>query len=409
MKSKRILSLFLAFLMTFCSVACAKEEKEKETAQEEVTSESVPGTFTEKDEKFLKEFADDYFDGKYDDKRYFAYDDLSKYFSLASYEGIHYPDDALLAETVTDQEVEDYITQIFLASVVSDDQYETLTEGVIQRYDMLTLDYKGVVDGKEVENATAKDQSLLIGSNSFIKGFEDGLLGKKVGEEIVLNLKFSPYYQAQEVKGKDVTFYVTVHQIQRPRLPEFTVDVINQAFSTSLKDMEEARVWIKEMLNTQAKNNAFSYLATFLQDDILSRSTVKEYPQKELDHFISHYKSYYEQYLEEGQTIETFCQESLGMSYDEFLKAAEDYAKQEVGVKLMLYAIAEKEGITCEKEQIVSLIRGLYTSENDGFYGSLESMVKDYINIYGADYFENQVIATAVMEVVSDTAVKEAL
>lgn len=408
MKLKRILCLCLALVMLF-SIACAKEEsKATETAEKEQSSQGEAGKLSQADEKFLKQFADDYFDGEYDDKRFFAYDDLSQYFSLASYEGIHYPDDALLTESVTDQEVEDYITQIFLASVVSDDQYTELTEGVIQRYDMLTLDYKGIIDGKEVEKATATGQTLLIGSNSFIKGFEEALIGKKVGEEIVLNLKFSPYYQADEVKGKDVTFHVTVHKIQRPTLPEFTVDVINEAFSTSLKDMDKARAWIKEMLNSQAENNAFSYLATFLQDDILSRSRVKMYPQKELDHFISHYKGYYEQYLEEGQTLETFCQESLGLTYDEFIKDAQEYAKQEVGVKLMLYAIADKEEISCTKEQLISLIRGLYVSENDGYYGSLESMVTDYVNIYGADYFENQVIATAVMEVVSSTAVKEA-
>lgn len=399
---KRILSILLVLGMLFCIVACGEKGEKTETGEEIKTGET-----SQKDEEFLAQFLKDYYDGTYDDKKNFAYEDLSRYFEVASYKGITYPDDDMISDVVTDQNVEDYIAQIFLASEVSDDEYTTLTEGVIARYDMLTLDYRGVIDGKEVENATAKNQSLLIGSSSFIKGFEDGLIGKKVGEEIVLNLRFSPYYQSDEVKGKDITFYVTVHQILRPKMPEYTVDVINKTYSTKFQNMDQARAWLKEMLEDQAKNSAYSYLATFLQDDILSRSTVKEYPQKEMDHFITHYKNYYMQYVEDDQTLEDFCRDSLGISYDKFLKDAEDYAKQEVGVKLMLYAIAEKENISCKKEQLSALIKGLYASDNDGYYGSLESMVKDYINIYGADYFENQVLANAVMEVVTASAVKE--
>lgn len=401
-KTKRFLSALLAVGMLLTLVSCGETEKQTETGEETKTSQT-----TKKDEEFLTEFLNDYDKGTYDDKKFFAYEDLSQYFELASYKGISYPDDAMISSEVTDQNVEDYIAQIFLASEVSDDEYTTLKEGVIQRYDMLTLDYKGVIDGKEVENATAKEQSLLIGSGSFIKGFEEGLIGKKVGEEIVLNLRFSPYYQSDEVKGKDITFYVTVHKIQRPKMPEYTVDVINKTYSTKLKDMDEARDWLKEMLKAQAENSAYSYLAAYLQDDILSRSTVKEYPAKELAHFVTHYKNYYMQYLEDDQTLEDFCKESLKISYAEFLEAAEDYAKQEVGVKLMLYAIAEKENISCKKEQMSALIKGLYQSENAGYYGSMESMVKDYMNIYGADYFENQVLANAVMEVVTASAVKE--
>ena len=148
---KRVLCIFLALFLLFGAVSCGEKEKKTETAEETKTGESE-----KKDEEFLNQFLSDYKAGKYDDKKYFNYEDLSLYFDLASYKGISYPEDPMISEEITDQNVEDYIAQIFLASEVSDDDYTTLTEGVIQRYDMLTLDYKGVIDGKEAKNATAE-------------------------------------------------------------------------------------------------------------------------------------------------------------------------------------------------------------------------------------------------------------
>lgn len=410
-QAKRIFLIALAFTMVLSAPSCGKEENETQETKTEET-QTVTELSTEEaakaDEEFLDQFLADYRNGKYEDKKYFLYEDFSAYVELAPYTNLTYPDDPLLDETVTDEEVEAFVTQIFLTSEVSDDEYTELTEGVVQKYDVVTLDYRGVIDGEEEENATAQDQSLLIGSGTYISGFEEGLIGKNIGEEVVLNLAFSPYYNAEDVAGKPVVFYVTVKKVERPAIPEFTVDVINKVYETEFASMDEARAWIKEALTLQAESEAYSCLASYLQKHVVKASTVKEYPEREMEHYRNHYIAYYSQYLSDGQTLEAFCAESLGITYEEFLLNAEEYAKEEIKIKLVIGSIARNENITCSDEQLRSCITGLYASDDSGVYGSLKSMVVDYTDIYGADYFENQVISAAVMEFVNASAVKEA-
>ncbi len=407
MNLKKVLSILLVFVMLFSLYSCGEEKKEKNT--EEETKETSAQGFTKEDEAFLKAYASDYRQGKYDGNKKFQYEDLSVYFELAPYKGVTYPDDPVLDAEVTDEYLEDYLTQIFLAAEVSDDEYTLFTEGEIQKFDMVTLNYRGLIDGKEVEDATAENQSLLIGSGSFITGFEEGLIGKKIGEEVVLNLKFSPYYAEKEVAGKDVVFYVTVKELQRPAIPEFDVKVINENYKTDFKTVDEARKWLKSALEEEKENNAYAYLSTYFQDTLMEKSTVKSLPEKEMELYRKHYAEYYSQYKEEEISWEDFCAEQLGITYDEFKKETEEYAKESVEANLLIRSIAKEEKITYTDEQMISLIRGIYKEQGEGYYSSVEEMVTDYMEIYGADYFEHQLITAQVLELIHEHAVKEAV
>ena len=402
--------LLIVFLLAaLCGCGKADPEQTKESFAGE-SGEGAVGTsvLTKADEAFLTQYLADYAAGKYDEGKKFQYGDLGDYFLLADYKGIVYPDDALIRKDVSEEDVESYLTQIYLSYQVGDDQYTLVTEGEIQKYDMATLDYRGVIDGKENERATGQDQSLLVGSGSFLRGFEEGLLGKKIGEEVVLNLKFSPYYSGKEVAGKSVTFYVTVKEVQRPAIPEFQVDVINEVYSKSFRDMDEAREFIRAALEEQASDRAWSLLSTYLQDDVMRRSTVLSYPEREMGLYREHFLSYYAQYMTDGQTWEDFCQTELDTTYDEFLKKAEEYARESVTANLVVRSIAKAENITCTEEQLRALIEGIYANQGE-HYGSLASLVTDYTEIYGSDYFEHQVITESVLELIQENAVCEAV
>ena len=404
-KGKRLFCLLLALLCLAGLIGCGeKETEETRTTAESGETRAFTGDLTKEDEAYLARYLADYKAGKYDEGKKFRYDDLREYFLLADYKGIAYPDDEMIRGNVTQEEVEAYITQIYLSYQVGDDQYTRVTEGEIQKYDMATLDYRGILDGKEVEKASAQDQSLLIGSGSFVRGFEEGLLGKKIGEEVVMELKYSPYYSGKEVAGKSVTFHVTVKEVQRPAIPEFQVDVLNEVYSKSFRNMDEARDFIRSALEEQAADRAWSCLSTYLQDDVIGRSTVLSYPEREMGLYKEHFLSYYAQYMTEGQSWEDFCQTQLNTTYEEFLKKAEDYARESVAANLMVRSVAKSEGITCSKEQLASLIRGIYRNQGES-YGKLESLVTDYMEIYGSDYFEHQVITESVLELLQKSAV----
>jgi trigger factor len=110
--------------------------------------------------------------------------------------------------------------------------------------DKVKIDFTGKMDGEVFEGGEAKDFELELGSNSFIPGFEDGLVGKKAGDEVTLNLSFPEDYQKEDIAGKEVEFLVTVHEVKEAVLPELNDDFFkdfgvteggNEAFVEEIK------------------------------------------------------------------------------------------------------------------------------------------------------------------------------
>lgn len=394
---KRLFSLFLALLMLLGAVSCGEE------ATESKTEENKGSAVAKTDEEQLEEFVRAYRAGEYKDAMLYQYEDLTKYFVLAEYKNLKYPDDMLIADSVTDEAVEDYLTTIVLNEFVPDDQYTDVTEGKLQKWDVVTIDYEGYMDGEKIKDATAEGQELLLGSGAYIHGFESGMIGKDMSEKIRLDLRFSPYYSAKDKAGKDITFYVTVKKVQRPTIPEITSDIINKMYSTTYKSMDEVKAALKKDMDSAQAGRAHSNITTFLQDDIVKRSTVKEYPEKEVGHYMLHFADYYGQFVETGSTLEEFCKEEMGISFEEFKALARDYAEGNVANTLMILSVCRAENITCSDEQLKAMIRGLYENQN-GLYGNMESFLADYSDIYGADYFEIEVLEAAAMEKIRETA-----
>lgn len=397
----RLLSLLLVSAMLLAPVSCDTAAETEETA----TAATEETAVKKSDEEQLADFIRAYRAGEYKDKMYFQYEDMTEYFTLASYDSIRYPEDELIAETVTDQAVEDYLTTMILNTKVTDEEYTEVTSGPLQKWDVVTIDYKGYMDGEEIDDATAEGEELLLGSGAYIPGFETGLIGQNFDKEIRLDLHFSPYYSAKDKAGKDITFYVTVKKVQRPAIPEITVEVVNELYSTSFKTMDEVKAELKEDMDAAQQSRAHSNISSYLQNDILQRSTVKSYPEKEVNHFTTHFVNYYAQYVEDGSTLADFCEKELGLSYEEFTEKAREYAEEEVAGTLMVLSVCREENITCSDEQLEAMIRGLYENQN-GFYGDMRSFLYDYTDIYGADYFELQVKSAAVAEKIRETAVK---
>lgn len=103
-----------------------------------------------------------------------------------------------------------------------------ITDRAVEAGDEVTLDYSGTVDGVAFEGGTAQDQKLVIGSNSFIPGFEEQMIGLKIGEEADLKVKFPDEYHADTLKGKDAVFHVKVNAISHEELPALDDDFANE-------------------------------------------------------------------------------------------------------------------------------------------------------------------------------------
>ena len=133
--------------------------------------------------------------------------DVAKYVTLPAYKNM----DVTVSGTyeVTEDDVRDYVNN--MCSYYP--EYEDTDKTVVENGDCVDIDYEGKKDGVAFDGGTAQGYVLEIGSGTFIDGFEDGLIGVKVGETVDLNLTFPENYQSKELAGADVVFTVTVNKI----------------------------------------------------------------------------------------------------------------------------------------------------------------------------------------------------
>ena len=128
---------------------------------------------------------------------------------------------------------------------------QDVTDRPVQAQDTVNLDYAGSVDGVPFEGGTAQGQTLVIGSNTFIPGFEDQMIGMSIGEEKDLQVKFPEQYHAEELAGKDAVFHVKVNGIQEKIKPELDDD-----FAADVSEFDTFAAYRQNIVDTLEKNAA---------------------------------------------------------------------------------------------------------------------------------------------------------
>lgn len=397
---KRILAVLLALaLFTALFSSCQKQPETQPTTAEpekQLTDEEAVAAYLEK-----------LHSGNYSDK-YYDYEDLSVYLQLGEYKGVKYPDAPEVATAVSDKETDDFIAFLFLENFASDEDYETLEEGVVQRYDTAVIDYEGYMDGELFEGGSASGTELGIGSGTFIPGFEDGLVGVKIGGTVTLDLQFSPYYSNSDVAGKAVTFRVTVKSVRRAAIPEVTVDQINETWNTTYETYDEFVDAVKSDLSSEQAEKAQDCIRLYLQNRILENSTKSEkMPEKEMQHYRDHFDAYYEQYAEQyGLSLDSFIVQQMGTTREVYDEKREDFARNAVLIDLYTFLIAEKEGLSWTDEQVTALLTGSYQNMASSF-GTMQNFIDYYVSVYGTSYFADNVLNNLVNQLVMQSAEKE--
>ncbi len=125
-----------------------------------------------------------------------------------------------------------------------------------EKGDTATIDFSGSVDGEKFDGGTSENYPLVLGSNSFIPGFEDQVIGMKVGEEKDINVKFPENYQAENLKGKDAVFAVKLNKLEKKELPEINDEFIKDAAGAESVDAYKKET--RERLEKQAKEKGDS-------------------------------------------------------------------------------------------------------------------------------------------------------
>ena len=265
---------------------------------------------------------------------FYEYDSFLEYISLPN------PDEVI---SIEETEIEDAIMNAFFALFSDSSDYkeeEASATDVIQTGDKVTISYVGTIDGVKVDSATATNQSLTIGSDSYIDGFEDGLKGFKKGDVVVLNLKFPEDYGKEDLNGKNVRFEVTISKIMRMNYPPFEDKTIEDY--TDHKTVAEFKAAARE---DAIKNLAWS--------DFAEDCKVSEYPKTELKYYYDLIIDNYEQNAALiGQiygtymTLEDYVTQQMGYStIDQFYQYVLSQAKSYVKLELAILGAAEKFGL----------------------------------------------------------------
>ncbi|MDD6040987.1 MAG: trigger factor, partial [Clostridia bacterium] len=147
-----------------------------------------------------------------------------------------------------------------------------VTDRALENGDNAELDYSGSVDGVKFEGGTAEHQHLVIGSGSFIPGFEEQMIGMTIGEERDLNVKFPEEYHSEDLKGKDAVFHVKLHAITREELPELDDDFASEV--SDFDTMAEYRADVEKKLQEAAAAQADEAARNALIEKVVENAEV---------------------------------------------------------------------------------------------------------------------------------------
>ena len=292
-------------------------------------------------------------------------------FELGAYKGIEI---SKVDNTVSEEEVE-----LSLNEMVNKNARLISVEGkALENGDTAVIDFEGFENGVAFEGGKGENYNLVIGSNTFIPGFEDQLVGKKAGEEVEVNVTFPETYHAENLAGKPVVFNVKVNDVKVKEVPalddEFAKD------TTEFETLAELRADVKAKLEEQAKNAADAEMRNSLVEKV-SANTEVEVPEAMIQHQIDNMLmelNYQLQY--QGLNLQQLL-EMTGRGVEELREERRADAERLVKSSLILEAIAEKENVEVNEADVdaeLEKMAAMYNMEVEKIKSSLrETDIED--------------------------------
>ena len=238
-------------------------------------------------------------------------------------------------------------------------------EGAAENGDTVDIDFEGFVDGRAFEGGKAEQSSLVLGSGSFIPGFEDQVVGHSAGEEFDVNVKFPEEYGAAELAGKDATFKIKLHEVKYKELPalddDFAKDVSEYDTLDELKDS------IRNNIKTNLDKQAEQKVENDLMDQVITNMKA-DIPDAMVDSRIDELVQDFEYRIsQQGLKLADYLK-YMGMNIEQFRAQFKEQADKQVKMRLAMEAIVAKEGITASDEEFeeeVKRIADAYKMEAD--------------------------------------------
>lgn len=282
---------------------------------------------------------------------------------------------------VTDEQVDEQIKRI----LQENPEKTTVTGRPAQEGDVVNIDYVGMKDGEAFAGGTAEGYDLELGSNSFIDGFEDGLVGANTGDELSLNLTFPENYGNAELAGQAVVFDVTVNAIKEQSEAELTDEFVKRVSKTSTT-VEAYRKEIREQMEESARQDAKIRMQNQAMDLAMAASTFESLdPQVDLEFQLQ--MGEVNEALKQGNMTLADYTAMFGMDEESFNSFMRADIENRLKVTLTAEAIAKAENLEVDDDARLEVAK-VYGLEN----------VEDLVARYGQEAVDEAARNVKVMD-----------
>ena len=238
--------------------------------------------------------------------------------------------------TVTDEEVDAKIEK----ERENNARTIEVTDRPVKDGDMTVLDFEGFVDGVAFDGGKGENYPLTIGSGAFIPGFEEQLVGAEIGKEVEVNVTFPEDYQAEELKGKAAVFKCTIKEIKEKELPALDDEFASEV--SEFDTLEEYKKDVKETLTIEKEKAAVIDAIIADSDMDIPEAMVTTQQKQMIDEFAQRMQM-------QGLSMEQYFQ-FTGATLDKMMEQVKPQAETRIKSRLVLEAVAAKEGIEATEE-----------------------------------------------------------
>lgn len=232
----------------------------------------------------------------------------------------------------------------------------TIEDRGIEKDDTAVIDFEGFVDGETFQGGKGEDYPLVIGSHSFIDTFEDQLVGKKVGEEVDVNVTFPQEYHEESLKGKPALFKVKVKEIKQKELPKLDDEFASEV--SEFETLKDYKASIKKTLTERKKEEVKREKEGHVIEKVVENATV-ELPAPMIDEQVRQMvQEFAGRIQQQGLSFDQYMQ-MTGMSIDNVMTQMRPEAEKRIKTRLTLEAIAAAEKIQASEKDIEAEIENM--------------------------------------------------
>lgn len=305
--------------------------------------------------------------------------------NVKEYKGLEYP---LEEVSVSEKEIKSELDRMR-------EQYAEMEikKGKAVKGNTVNIDYEGFKDGIPFEGGKADGYDLVLGSGSFIPGFEEQLIGTKAGEEKEIELSFPEDYHAVDLAGAPVTFKVKVNEVKVKKLPEVNDDFAQDINAPGVENVEQLNKMIEDRLLNSKKKTANETAESALMDALVANTEVQlpdVMVEEEVQNQVNQLAQQIQQY---GMSLDAYLK-MIGQTQETLKKGYHDNAVKTVTLRLALEAVAKAENLTASEEEIekeYSDIASQYNMEIDRVKSMISKNVlsKDVVNKKAYDFVKD--------------------